>query len=104
MAETGGLKHALADAWHRPRNSSRFLRYVAAHWEQLEEMRAFLDRRPERVSKVLQEAERRALAHPEPITEADGRSDLLRAWTTLLLESSSHVQREEQQQAAGPGD
>src|SRR5262249_12571535 len=96
----GGLKHTVADAWHRPRNASHFLRYVSRHWGELEEMRAYLDRRPERISKVLHEAERRALEHPQPITEADGRSDLLQAWTALLLESSAHVQREEQQSAA----
>ena len=101
MAERNGRKHALVEALHRWRNSSNFVRYVARNWQELEEMRAFLDRRPERISKVLQEAERQALQNPAPITEADGRSDLLRAWTALLLTASSRVQRDEQGVSGG---
>jgi hypothetical protein len=90
-----GYLAAVEDVSHRPRNTYRFVVYVTRTWGRLAATKQTLANSPDRISRIVREVERQALQHPEPLTRADGRTDLLRAWTALLVEASERVQREE---------
>lgn len=90
-----GYLEAVEEAVEPSRHAYRFFSYLVHVRKNLTVSYRLLSERPERVSDMFREAERVSREHPETMADVDGRSDMLRGWTELLLEAATRVEREE---------
>lgn len=69
--------------------------YLFTRRNELADAAALISQGPERASQVVRDVELTSLREPDRFAKVEGRSDLLRAWTTLLVESADRVASEE---------
>jgi hypothetical protein len=86
---------------HQVRNTVQLVSYVARNWKPLYETRKTLQRSPETIAVVIREVERASAERPDLLGRADSRLDVIRIWTTLLVDAARRVR---DGQAAGSGE
>jgi hypothetical protein len=86
---------AFEDASTRPMHAYRLGHYLFTRRNELAHAAALISQGPERASQVVRDVELTSLREPDRFAQVEGRSDLLRAWTALLVESADRVASEE---------
>jgi hypothetical protein len=86
---------AAGDVRDRSRHALELAKFWIRSGHRLKHARAVLASREVAVEDVVREAELASLRHPEILSETSGRSELMRAWTQVLVSAVEKVENDQ---------